>query len=236
MKKEILLIICSTFICSIFFILIYNSFEEKFDSSIIENTINTADFDDDDEYDLTGKNIIESVGQPMKMYYGNFLELSKNVDYVVRGTIKKVDYINIKGYAWTKINLIVLDTYKGDLSGRVSIDVYFKGGYISLSEHLKYVDDYDKFDNLSEEEKSNTVFKEYNSGESDFLKKGEEVILLLIPARSYTPFPSNSFERFDSYGTLVKNGNKYVQKYSDEHDFYSIDANDVSSLKSLVNE
>ena len=164
---------------------------------------------------LDGKNIIVSTGISDKYYKEDFSNLVKVSDAVVKGKVKKVEYTIVDGNAWTKLTFNVNDIFKGDIKSGEDIDIYYKGGYISLEDHIKYHDDAFRFENLSKNEKMNTVIKETLDGEVEFVQNNEELILCLLKTRDYMPFPKDSYERLYASGMLKEQDGKYVQLYGE---------------------
>ena len=46
-------------------------------------------------------------------------------------------YTSYEGIAWTKLDVLITDTLKGDLKVGDVISVFNLGGYIPLSEHIE---------------------------------------------------------------------------------------------------
>lgn len=180
-----------------------------------------------------GKNIIVSNGISDKYYKEDFSNLVNVSDAVVKGKVKKVEYTIVDGNAWTKLTFNVNDIFKGNIKSGEDIDIYYKGGYISLEDHIKYHDDAIRFENLSESEIKNTVIKETLDGEVEFVQNNEELILCLLKARDYMPFPKDSYERLYASGMLKEQNGKYVQLYGEIDTKYSVSKNNLNSIKKL---
>lgn len=67
--------------------------------------------------------------------------LSHDASIVIRGKVKNIEYTSFDGTAWTKLDIIVTDSLKGNLIKKDIISVYKLGGCIPLAEKLKYYDD-----------------------------------------------------------------------------------------------
>ncbi len=234
MKKKILI---SLFVVLVVFICVLSSSITKNNINNYKNTNNesldnsTDNNDIDNTFDLNGKNIIEVSGVSDKIYKDDFKELATHADYIVKGIVKSVDFTSFNGVAWTKVNLLLNDVYKGNLNNRVSISYYFYGGYVSMEEYLKYNDDYDKFGNPSAEEIKNTIFKQYTDNEKEFVKKGDQIIVLLVKTREWSPLENDALERLFPSGMLVKEGNVFKQKYGEVESYYSINENNLNNFK-----
>ncbi len=184
--------------------------------------------------DLNGKNIIVTNSVTDKLLNENFANLVKNSDAVIKGKVLSVKYEAIEGNAWTKVTLHIDDVFKGDVKVGDDIDVYYIGGYITLDEHIEYYNDLEKFSNINEKERDNTILKEVVDGEEEFAKKDEEMILCLVKTSESSPLPKNSYERLYASGMLKLEGNTYKQKYGEIEEKYSIKANEISNIKKMV--
>ncbi len=202
----------------------------NYDYNNVDNNDDVNSYDSND-YDLNGKNIINISGYMEKAFKDDFKELATHADYIVKGIVKSVDFTSFNGVAWTKVNLLLNDIYKGDLNNRVSISYYFYGGYVSMEEYLKYNDDYDKFGNPSDEEIKNTIIKQYSDNETEFVQKGDEIIVLLVKTREWSPLENDALERLFPSGMLVKEGNVFKQKYGEVESYYSINENNLNNFK-----
>ena len=183
------------------------------------------------------KKVIESPsGLIEKLLFDDFPTLVNHSDAVVKGKVLSVDFINVKGFAWTKIKFHIDKTIIGDIKSDTDIEVYMMGGYISLEEHIKYNDDAKRFKYLSEDEIKNTVIKETIEDEKEFIKEDEKLILCIVESSDYSPFPKGTYERLYSSGMLKLKDGKYTQLYGEVEEKYSIDANKVSDIEKLVSK
>ncbi len=96
---------------------------------------------------------------------------------------------------------------------------------------MKYYDYYDKFGNPSAEEIKNTIFKQYTDNEKEFVKKGDQIIVLLVKTREWSPLENDALERLFPSGMLVKEGNVFKQKYGEVESYYSINENNLNNFK-----
>lgn len=104
--------------------------------------------------------------------------MEKNSDEVVEGTIKEVTYVVIDGDGWTKVDLDINTSIKGNLRAGDMVSVYQLGGYVPLADHIKFYDDAFRYSDLSDNEINNTVLKETVDGEQ-LPKVGEKAIYFL---------------------------------------------------------
>jgi hypothetical protein len=100
-------------------------------------------------------------------------------DAVIRGIVKKVSYVGIKGVAWTVTSVLVTDVYKGGLNKGDLISVYQLGGYIPLAEEIKADEEEFRYKDWSKSDIENTVIEEQYDGEK-FPEKGEDCLYFLI--------------------------------------------------------
>ena len=128
--------------------------------------------------DITTKNIIEDSGGIVEYLYSNeFEELIKVSDALVRGRVKSVSYETLNGAAYTKLEFYIDDVYKGNINVSDTITIYYRTGYIELNEHIKYHNDAKMYSKLSKKKKANTLIKEYYSGETEFVKAGDDLLV-----------------------------------------------------------
>lgn len=180
------------------------------------------------------KNIIESFGLTDKLLEEDFPNLVKHSDAVIKGKVDSVDFISVKGSAWTKLRFHIDNVITGNVNLDTDLDIYYMGGYVSLEEHIKYNDDAFRFEKLSEKEIANTVLRETYDGEDKFIEKGEELILCIVETADYSALPKGSYERLYSSGMLKLKDGKYIQLYGDVEEKYSISSNKVNDIKNIV--
>ena len=82
-------------------------------------------------------NVLETVSKTDEIYQDDLNELISVSDDVIRVTVQNVSYTSYEGVAWTKSDVLITDTFKGDLKKGDVISVFTLGGYIPLSEHIK---------------------------------------------------------------------------------------------------
>lgn len=187
------------------------------------------------EYKKEEKNIITVTSITEKVFKEEFTTLMKKSDAVVKGKVVSVNFETFAGNAWTKITLQIDDVFKGEAKKNQDIDIYYLGGYISLNDHINFYKDSERFSNLGENEKSNTILKEIVDGE-EFVTKDEELILCIVKTTEESPLPKGSYERLYASGMLKEKDNQYVQVYGEFDPKFKIDKNKLNNIKKLINE
>lgn len=181
------------------------------------------------------KNIITVTSITEKVFKEEFTTLMKKSDAVVKGKVVSVNFETFAGNAWTKITLQIDDVFKGEVKKNQDIDIYYLGGYISLNDHINFYKDSERFSNLGENEKANTILKEIVDGE-EFIAKDEELILCIVKTSEASPLPKGSYERLYASGMLKEKDNQYVQVYGEFDPKFKIDKNKLNNLKKIINE
>ena len=187
------------------------------------------------EYKKEEKNIITVTSITEKVFKEEFTTLMKKSDAVVKGKVVSVNFETFAGNAWTKITLLIDDVFKGEVKKNQDIDIYYLGGYISLNDHINFYKDSERFSNLGENEKANTILKEIVDGE-EFIAKDEELILCIVKTSEASPLPKGSYERLYASGMLKEKDNQYVQVYGEFDPKFKIDKNKLNNLKKIINE
>ena len=187
------------------------------------------------EYKKEEKNIITVTSITEKVFKEEFTTLMKKSDAVVKGKVVSVNFETFAGNAWTKITLQIDDVFKGEVKKNQDIDIYYLGGYISLNDHINFYKDSERFSNLGENEKANTILKEIVDGE-EFIAKDEELILCILKTSEASPLPKGSYERLYASGMLKEKDNQYVQVYGEFDPKFKIDKNKLNNLKKIINE
>ena len=187
------------------------------------------------EYKNEEKNIITVTSITEKVFKEEFTTLMKKSDAVVKGKVVSVNFETFAGNAWTKITLQIDDVFKGEVKKNQDIDIYYLGGYISLNDHINFYKDSERFSNLGENEKANTILKEIVDGE-EFIAKDEELILCIVKTSEASPLPKGSYERLYASGMLKEKDNQYVQVYGEFDPKFKIDKNKLNNLKKIINE
>lgn len=187
------------------------------------------------EYKKEEKNIITVTSITEKVFKEEFTTLMKKSDAVVKGKVVSVNFETFAGNAWTKITLQIDDVFKGEVKKNQDIDIYYLDGYISLNDHINFYKDSERFSNLGENEKANTILKEIVDGE-EFVTKDEELILCIVKTTEESPLPKGSYERLYASGMLKEKDNQYVQVYGEFDPKFKIDKNKLNNLKKIINE
>lgn len=187
------------------------------------------------EYKKEERNIITVTSITEKVFKEEFTTLMKKSDAVVKGKVVSVNFETFAGNAWTKITLQIDDVFKGEVKKNQDIDIYYLGGYISLNDHINFYKDSERFSNLGENEKANTVLKEIVDGE-EFITKDEELILCIVKTTEESPLPKGSYQRLYASGMLKEKDNQYVQVYGEFDPKFKIDKNKLNNLKKIINE
>ena len=160
-------------------------------------------------------NVLEVVSTADEFYQNDLKELISVSDDVIRVTVQNVTFTSYEGVAWTKSDVLITDTFKGDLKIGDVISVFTLGGYIPLSDHIKGHDDAFRFKDLSAEEIKTTFLKETIDGEKT-VQKSDDLILCLVQTPKNSPLPNGAYERVSYTGQLYADGdNKFVQMITD---------------------
>ena len=187
------------------------------------------------EYKKEEKNIITVTSITEKVFKEEFTTLMKKSDAVVKGKVVSVNFETFAGNAWTKITLQIDDVFKGEVKKNQDIDIYYLGGYISLNDHINFYKDSERFSNLGENEKANTILKEIVDGE-EFVTKDEELILCIVKTTEESPLPKGSYQRLYASGMLKEKDKQFVQVYGEFDPKFKIDKNKLNNLKKIINE
>lgn len=164
------------------------------------------------------RKVLEVVSTADEYYKDDLNELISVSDNVIRVKVQNVTYTNFEGVAWTKSDVLITDTFKGNLKSGAVISVFTLGGYISLSDHIEGHNDAFRFNNLSSNEIKKTVLKETIDGEKA-IKKSDDLILCIIQTPENSPLPNGAYERISYSGQLyVKSNKEFVQPIVDSPD------------------
>jgi len=139
--------------------------------------------------------------------------LSDLATQIIKGTIVKISYDAIDGDAWTKLDVKVTDSLKGNLTSGNTISIYYWGGYITLKEYSKFYNDQKKFE-TSNDKPDNTVLKFNMDGKKSHILN-EVSLFYLKETPSYSPLPKGAYERI---------GGKYAElKFDNNENLYKRD-------------
>lgn len=177
--------------------------------------------------DYTTEQIIESETLCSDYSVSSDIEaISEESTNVIRGTVENVTYTSVNGDPWTQIDVVVSETFKGDIASNDIVSIYIYGGYVSLEEHIKYYKDAEKF-NLSENEISESVIRA-NFDDEEFPVAGAEGIFFLIATPSDSPLPNGVYERVcGKYSEL---------KYNEQSQEFERDQPDASGTENEQKE
>lgn len=160
----------------------------------------------------SGQNILDFKSSTDSYLSPEFDSIVDGSDAIVRGTVKKVVFTQFDGVAWTKADMLVTDSLKGDFQKGDLISVFIPGGYISLADHIAAYDNAFRYENLTPKEIENTIIKDTVNGER-FAQVGDDYIYCLVKTIEGSPLPDNAYERVSSYGQLaINNSGNYVQE------------------------
>lgn len=160
-------------------------------------------------------NVLEVVSTANEFYSDDLKELISVSDDVIRVKVQNVTFTSYEGVAWTKADVLVTDSFKGDLKIGDVISVFTLGGYIPLSDHIEGHNDAFRFNDLSAEEIKKTFLKETIDGEK-MIEKSEDLILCVVKTPEDSPLPNGAYERISYSGQLyAKNNEKFVQMITD---------------------
>ncbi|MGI6005056.1 MAG: hypothetical protein ACOX88_06555 [Christensenellales bacterium] len=165
----------------------------------------------------TEDNLVTEVGGDADILWPNDLKvLFKESKYIVKGVVKQVEYTHYEGNAWIKTDVAVTEAYKGGLKEGDLISIYVIGGYIPLTEHIRYFDNAFRFSDMTKSEINKTVFKETLFDEP-FPEVGEESIYGLVNNPEYSVLPKEGYQRILPFAQLTRNSDGlYVQRATDE--------------------
>ena len=147
-------------------------------------------------------NVLEVVSKADEVYQNDLNELISVSDDVIRGKVQNVAYTSYEGVAWTKSDVLITDTFKGNLKKGDVLSVFTLGGYIPLSEHIKGHNDAFRFKDLSAKKIKTTFLKETIDGEKP-IKKSDDLILCVVKTPKDSPLPKGAYERV-SYDDIKK--------------------------------
>lgn len=160
-------------------------------------------------------NVLEVVSTANEFYSDDLKELISVSDDVIRVKVQNVTFTSYEGVAWTKADVLVTDSFKGDLKIGDVISVFTLGGYIPLSDHIEGHNDAFRFNDLSAEEIKKTFLKETIDGEK-MIEKSDDLILCVVKTPEDSPLPNGAYERISYSGQLyAKNNEKFVQIITD---------------------
>ena len=159
--------------------------------------------------------VLEVVSETDEFYQDDLKKLISVSDDVIRVTVQNVTFTSYEGVAWTKSDVLITDTFKGDLKTGDVISVFNLGGYIPLSDHIEGHDDAFRFNDLSAEEIETTFLKETIDGEKT-IEKSDDLILCVVRTPEDSPLPNGAYERVSYSGQLYAEDNEeFIQIITD---------------------
>jgi len=141
---------------------------------------------------------------------------------IIEGTVKNVTYVPHDDMAFTKLDVLVVDSIKGDLKAGDLISVYVYGGYIPFKVFYEYNKAHFEETDLSEEDMEKMVMKKTFDNE-ELHKEGKRSLFMLIPVtddpgEEIAPVGSywRTCEKYSEYeivtGSTTKNGEQLYQR------------------------
>jgi hypothetical protein len=136
-------------------------------------------------------------------------DLYRNCPEIVRCTVTKSAFTVHEGTPYTKIDVKVTDSLKGDLSAGDMITVMQMGGYMTLQDEVDAFHDEAHFKQMTKEERQK-IFIEKKTSSDNYPKAGDSYVYYLakdnIFPGAYTPV--NDYEcrfKIDGNGNCTRN-------------------------------
>ncbi|MCR5791598.1 MAG: hypothetical protein K6G65_00370, partial [Lachnospiraceae bacterium] len=140
--------------------------------------------------------------------------LGEEATHVIKGKVTEVNYVFLAGDARTAYNVLVEESYKGDLQKNDLITVYKDGGYIPLRTMIELNGDAFRYEGVSQEAIDSTIVHEVVDGEEEPYI-GEEGVFYLL--HNYSSFlPEGAFERVNGIGSQLEAESKNIFIQTDE--------------------
>lgn len=107
------------------------------------------------------KNAKSSGYAPSYRYDGMTLESTYENSFAIADCqVEKVEFVVIlNGQPHTKLDVKVIESFKGDFKPGDHITVYVDGGYITADEYIKTRELESRFPNLTQEQRANTIYE-----------------------------------------------------------------------------
>lgn len=80
----------------------------------------------------------------------------RHADTIIEGTVISFTYTSIGCFPWTKLDVVVNESYDGELCAGDAVSIYYLGGYMPLEEHYKAL--YADNEAVYESEKKNGTY------------------------------------------------------------------------------
>lgn len=173
--------------------------------------------------DITGKNIEEIGGYAcFANIYNNPTDLLADSDVVVYAQVESVEYFTLEGVPWNKMDVRVLDAYKGGVQAGDRISIMQFGGYLPLAEQIRVFNDGDKFSNMTQEEINNTVFKKTMEG-APLPEVGNRGVYFVVEGVT-EGLPKGAYEVNCSFQSqYILNDSGILERYAPMEGYYRID-------------
>lgn len=205
------------------------------DKSVSINSFNPKDFSNK----LEVKSTLD-----FDKIYENMEQLEPDAPNIVYGTVKEVKNFDESGTAMTCYNLLVEESYKGNLNENDLISVLAIGGYVRLDKYIEVFGD-GKFSDYSTNERQSTVIEE-SPMDAPIPKTGDKYLVFLSePINNESPFPDGAYSEIGSFMGRYYDNNKlrsskehYFARYTpnDEPNFYGKKdkAYSMSEVKDII--
>lgn len=139
-------------------------------------------------------------------------DLYQNSPGIVQCSIQKVAFTVKDGMPYTKMDVKIADSLKGDLQSDDLVSIVQVGGYMTLQDEVEAFHDEVRFPGLTEDQRKETIIEKKTTSES-YPQAGESYVFFLMPsdnfAGAYTPV--NDYECRYQLG-----GDGYYSRYVPE--------------------
>lgn len=172
--------------------------------------------------DITGKNVTE-IGSIacFATIYNNPTELLADSEVAVYAQVESVAYFTLEGVPWNKMDVLVLDAFKGDVQAGDRISITQFGGYLPLTEQIRAFHDGDKFSDMTQEEIDSTVFKKTMEG-APLPEAGERGVYFVVRAVT-EGLPEGAYEVNCSFQSqYILNDSGILERYAPMEGYYRI--------------
>lgn len=189
-------------------------------------------------YDIQGKDILKVTTTCLDTAIGTSLDsLAKNSTEIISGLTKNVTFVSIQGQAWTKVDIEITETLSGNLNKGDLISIYWLGGYIPLSEHIKYYKDEHRFSSLDKNQIENTMIQSIVENET-FPAIGDNNLYFLVETPSNSPLPKGAYERIAGKSAelnISSDGNTLSRSKNEVNSLNENEEFKINEVKKIVN-
>jgi len=147
--------------------------------------------------------------------YNNIGELWAESSYVIHGTVRNIRYFDGGGAAQAFCDFEVEESYKDGLNTGNIITVATSEGYIRMEKEIERYGN-DHYQDLSEEEIKNTVFRSRSMAEPPSLEIGKKYLLFLYePQKGYPDLVDGDiyYEINEEQGRYYYNSKGKLERY-----------------------